>query len=82
MFALCLAITQTWYASGHDEWLAGRHLRHHRGVATGYFIYHQHYTDNKEEQVRYLIVQPPMVTAKNLPRSIIYEYATFCRIKV
>ena len=59
MFSLCLAVTQAWYASGHDEWLGGHHATHHKSCATGYFIYKQYqYMDHEEEQVRHLIVDP------------------------
>lgn len=56
MFALSTAIVQAWYSSGHDEWLAGDHVKHHRGCATGYFIYINYfYDDSTKETVRHLI---------------------------
>lgn len=56
MFALCSAITQAFYSSRHDEFLGGKHLAHHRGCATSYFIYIDYfYSDPKKEKVRHLV---------------------------
>lgn len=53
MFALSTAITYSWYCSDHDEWLASAHTKHHRGCATGYFVYINYfYSDSSKELVR------------------------------
>lgn len=59
MFSLCMAFTSAWYALGHDEFMGGHHVAHHRSCASGYFIYKMwFYTNTDEEQVRHLIKKP------------------------
>lgn len=50
------AVLTTYYTLTHDEYLCFQHAKHHRGCATGYFIYNDYfYSDPKKEKVRTLI---------------------------
>ena len=53
---LATSMMGTYYALTHDELLNLQHAKHHRGCATGYFIYRNYfYEDPTKEQVRKLI---------------------------
>ena len=53
---LAQALMGAYYALTHDEFLNLQHAKHHRGCATGYFIYRNYfYADSKKEQVRKII---------------------------
>ena len=67
IFALSLGILQGWYAWTHNEITNLPHVKHHRGCATGYFIYFNHfYANPSKEQVRVLI--PPTISAGALEK--------------
>ena len=53
---LATAIMGTYYGLSHDEWMNLQHAKHHRGCATGYFIYHNYfYGDSEKEAIKPLI---------------------------
>ena len=69
IFALCSATMIGWYAAEHDEWLKFDHVKHHRGCATGYFIYNNYfYDDYSKEMVRFGISEFQKSKNKNISK--------------